>query len=67
MQKAFGTRGREVGMQANCAGQLEVPVLGHAAVLFLNGNTLSYYQMSINLRPFSNIESDFFLTSQDSA
>ena len=33
MQKAPGARGREGGVQANCAGQLEVPVLGHAVVV----------------------------------
>ena len=33
MQKASGARGREGGVQANCAGQLEVPVLGHVVVV----------------------------------
>ena len=60
MQKASGARGHEGGMQANCAGQLEVPVFGHAAVLFLNENTLSCYQSQLTLELLATLKVIFF-------
>ena len=55
MQIASGARGREGGVQANCVGQLEVPVLGHAVVVirrvsWLYGDNYAAGALSVHAR-----------------